>query len=196
MMIGFASSFIYLCAIFAVGLLIVLLQLWLSSRKSSLPGLSIIAVVSVLFLSLTFWAFHEEGQYREETLTCSMAGGRTAEATILFDKDDEILSVTNIFIRDGDRTCLEEVGWGDYHLRDVQEKLKGGYDITENTRIKYESDLKHGVIRGNMTFNRNLFLIALIEIGLPLLCIHLFIRYRMKRKKQSEEMERMNIQDL
>lgn len=196
MMIGFASSFIYLCAIFAVGLLIVLLQLWLSSRESSLPGLSTIAVVSVLLLSLTFWAFHEEGQYREEPLICSMAGGRTAEAAILFDKDNEILSVTNISIRDSDGTCLEEVGWGDFHLRDVQKKLKGGYDITENTRIKYEGDLEHGVIRGNMTFNRNLFLIALIEIGLPLLCIHLFIRYRMKRKKQSEEMERMNIQDL
>lgn len=195
-MMSFATSFLRLCALIGAGIVLILLQIWLSRRKSPLPGLAMILIACVVFLSLTFWAFHIEGQYQEEKLSCHLKNGMTAEAILHLDENKEILSVTAIFIKDKEGIKVDEVGWGEDRLKDLQNRLKGNYDITENTMPSYEDDMKHGVTVRGVTFNRSIFLFALVAINLPILCVYLYQRYQLRRKKRSEELARMNIQEL
>lgn len=187
---------LYLVTPIGIGVLLILLQLWLSSRKSALPGLSLIAGVCIIFLSLTVWAYSLDEPTREETLTCSLENDRTAEATVTLGEDDEILSVTEISIKDADGILIDEIGWGEDRLRDVQKKLRGDYDITVDTPTTWDDEIANGVKFGYTTFSKNIFLWTLGIVALPLLLIHLMRRYQLRRKRQLEELAKMSIQEL
>lgn len=187
---------LYLVTLIGISALLILLQLWLSSRKSALPGLSLIAGICIIFLSLTVWAYGLEKPTREEPLTCSLEKDRTAEAVVTLGEDDEILSVTEISIKDADGILIDEIGWGEYRLRDVQKKLRGDYDITMDTPTTWGDEMENGVKFGYTTFSKNIFLLFLGIIASPLLLIHLMRRYQLRRKRQLEELAKMSIQEL
>ena len=48
---------LYVLSLIGMSILLILLQLWLSSKKSVFPGLALIAAAWVVFLSLTVWTY-------------------------------------------------------------------------------------------------------------------------------------------
>ncbi|SCJ55409.1 Uncharacterised protein [uncultured Eubacterium sp.] len=187
---------LYVLTLTGMGILLILLQLWLSSKKSVFPGLALVAAVCVVFLSLTVWAYSLDVPTKEETLTCSLEKDRIAEATITWGENNEIVSVTDISIKDKKGILIDEIAWGEYRLKDVQKKLKGDYAITMDTPTTWKDGIEDGVKFGYTTFSKNIFLWDLGIVTVPLLLLHLMRRHQLRRIKQREELEKMNIQEL
>ena len=187
---------LYVLSLIGMSILLILLQLWLSSKKSVFPGLALIAAAWVVFLSLTVWTYSLDVPTKEEKLTCSLDKGRTAKATVTWSEDHEIIAVTDISIKDEEGTLIDEIAWGEYRLKDVQKELKGDYAITMDTPTTWKDGMDDGVKFGYTTFSKNIFLWDLGIVTLPLLLIHLTRRFQLRHKRQREELEKMNIQEL
>lgn len=171
------------------------LQLRLLSRKSPWPGLVPLAVLCVVCLSATAWMFYTEAQYDSETLTCSLKDGMTAEAVVYLDGKGEVLRVTDIFIKDEAGEKLDDIGWGEFRFRDIQEKVRGTYDLDEDTSPDFGDE--EGFVRINGTgYYKTCFVYVMLYLGVPLLGIYLFKRLQLRRKRRERETERVNLQAL
>ena len=189
---------IELLALMGIAALVIWLQLWLSSRKSALPGLSIIAITAMLFIGLTIWSFYTVAGYHDVLLTKDLDNGQKGEITIRLDRKDEVVSMTSLIIRDKTGKKLDEIGWGDrYHYTKIQKEMTEGYEVDEKTPwLSFDTGIKNGVQMGNTTFSRELFLVGLLFVDLPLLAIYLTKRKQMRNRNRSEEMKKIKIESL
>ena len=104
--------------------------------------------------------------------------------------------MTDISIKDEAGTLIDDIAWGEYRLKEVQKELKGDYAITMDTPTTWKDGMDDGVKFGYTTFSKNIFLWDLGIVTLPLLLIHLTRRFQLRHKRQREELEKMNIQEL
>lgn len=193
-----ATGLLSLLFMLGMGILIVWIQLRLSSKESGVPGGALIAVILAATLGMTAWVYTlpTNHGYTEKVLTCELTGGRTAEATVRLDENGEVAAASDISIKDEDGEKLDDLGWGEDRLRDVQKKLKGDYGISEETPIIWDDEMSNGVKIGGATWNRNAFLIMGLFIDVPLLIIYLLKRRQIRQRRRSEEMKKMSIQEL
>lgn len=193
--LSFAKSFLVWPVCLGIVIAAAALQLWLSSRKKPWPGLVPLIVLSVVCLSLTAWMFYTESQYRTEPLQCDLPEGRTAEAAVDFDGKGKILWASDIAIKDSSGEQLDSVSWGEFRLKDVQEKLKGTYKLDENTPPAPEPG--EPVFKLNGTYYSNsYFFWVLVDLGVPLLGIYLFKRVQLRRKLRERMFEKAQLQEL
>lgn len=193
--LSFAKSFLIWPACLGIIIAVGFLQFRLSSKKSPWPGLIPLAVLCIACLSMTAWMFHAEAQYRTESLTCSLNGGRTAEAEICFDEKGKILWVSDIAVKDSSGAQLDSVAWGEFRLKDVQEKLKGDYELDGNTPTDFGLE-EHTVRMNGAYYLRTHYIWALIYLGVPLLGIYLFKRVQLHREKQEKEHGKIKLQEM
>lgn len=189
---------IELLALIGIVALVIWLQCWLSSRKSPLPGLSIIALTAMLFIGLTIWSFYTAAGYHDILLTKDLNNGQKGEITIRLDREDEVVAMTSLIIRDKTGKKLGEIGWGDrYRYTEIQKEMTEGYDVDEKTPwLSLRTDIKNGVQVGNTTFSRELFLVGLLFVDLPLLAIYLTKRKQMRGQNRREEMKKIKVESL
>lgn len=193
--LSFARSFLVWPACLGIIIAAAALQLWLSSRKKPWPGLVPLIVLSVVCLSLTAWMFYTESQYSTQTLQCDLPEGRTAESVVGFDGKGKIMWASDIAIKDSSGQQLDSVGWGEFRLKDVGEKLKGTYKLDENTPPAPEPG--EPVFKLNGTYYSNsYFFWVLVDLGVPLLGIYLFKRVQLRRKLRERMFEKAQLQEL
>ena len=144
---------LYVLSLIGMSILLILLQLWLSSKKVYFQGWRSSRLHGSFFI-LTVWTYSLDVPTKEEKLTCSLDKGRTAEATVTWSEDHEIIAVTDISIKDEEGTLIDEIAWGEYRLKDVQKELKGDYAITMDTPTTWKDGMDDGVKFGYTTFRR------------------------------------------
>ncbi len=101
---------LYVLSLIGMSILLILLQLWLSSKKVYFRAGAHRGCMG-RFLSLTVWTYSLDVPTKEEKLTCSLDKGRTAEATVTWSEDHEIIAVTDISIKDEEGTLIDEIAW-------------------------------------------------------------------------------------
>lgn len=177
--------------------LLIWFQIWLSTRKSVVPGLSVIALTSILFIGLTVWSFYTAAGYHNVLLSRNLNNGHEGEITIRLDRKDKVVSMSALVIRDKTGEKLDEISWGGELYGKIQKEMTKGYDVDEHTPyLSLDNEIKNSVQIKGATFSRTFFLVGIIFIDLPLLAIHLTKRKQMSEKKRSEELKKMNIESL
>lgn len=171
-------------------------QVYLAKKKSPLPGLVLIVVTAMLFSGLTVWTHSLPTGRTEQVISCELSKGRTAEARVRYDEHGKAAEVSNISIKDKDGMKLDEVAWGEYRLKDVQQRL--ALPNTEMEKLDWisENETENSVKVGNTTFSRNIFIWMMFFIDLPLLVIYLLIRRQIRKKRRQDELRKMSIQEL
>ena len=72
---------LYVLSLIGMSILLILLQLWLSSKKSVFPGLALIAAAWVVFLSLTVWTYSLDAvSYTHLRMSCKKTSGLHEQA--------------------------------------------------------------------------------------------------------------------
>lgn len=170
------------------------LQYRLSSTKSPLPGLSIILIFSIVCISLTIWMHYEVAGYHDIVLTEELAKGKKAEITIQLSREGEILGASNLIIKNQSDEILNSVVLDDRTYEELIAKMTRGYDINEHTPTLSASDIKKGFKGWNGTYNRNFFLSNMVLVDVPLLTIYLLKRRQIRKKRQKEELKKMQIE--
>lgn len=172
------------------------LQYRLSSTNSSLPGLSVIVLLSIVCIGLTIWMHYVVAGYQDVVLTEELAKGNKAEITIQLDRKEEILGASALYIKNEEDEILNSIPLDDDGYRTLITRMTKDYDIDQHTPILHESDIKNGFKGWNGTYNRNFFLGVMVLTDAPLLIIYLLKRRQMKKKRQKEEFKKMKIESL
>lgn len=172
------------------------LQYRLSSTNSSLPGLSVIVLLSIVCIGLTIWMHYVVAGYQDVVLTEELAKGNKAEITIQLDRKGEILGASALYIKNQEDEILNSIPLDGDGYRTLITRMTKDYDIDEHTPTLYESDIKKGFKGWGGTYNRNFFLVVMVLTDVPLLIIYLLKRRQMRKKRQKEEFKKMKIESL
>lgn len=194
----------------------VVLTVKLSGKDSPWPGLITIVLLVVLTLGINLTVLSGVGEEEIQTLTAKLDNGMTAQMAARI-KGDEIKSYGPIEIIDNDgilRDCYEvDLPQKDDTYREpyigLFEKMTAGKKVLPRWSMQKDlvMDMSQKIIfikgdgentlSGYTTFPaKTMFYGPLLYMGLPLLVIYGFKRRQVGKRKRTEELRRMEIENL
>lgn len=201
------SSSIPALIIFAVSILFLLFQLFLSFRNSKWPGLIPAALIAVIALSLTLHNVHTMHSYTTERLKSQTANGYELGVTIRYDAQRHLVDYSEITIHDKEGNLLDSM-WVEFdhqgniieddssaaYVKEV-EKLIGDRKITGSPTLDSDGEKMIRLSDGAYA-TPFIFLYFSAFPCLFLLLIHIIVRVAAKRKRLNKELKKVKIDNL
>ncbi len=172
-------------------LIIVYLEVRLSSKKQSWLGLIPIVLVAALFLSITAGAYRETDHYHTASVSGELPNGCMAGIELTLNEKKEVVASSGIEITDESGEVMEIISTDREEYQVIQKRIAPQFTVKEN--VADWSDIENGVHYGSQTMSRSAFLYFMIIVEIPLILIYGIRRYQYRRKKRLAELREMNI---
>lgn len=172
-------------------LVIVYLEVRLSSRENLWMGLIPIVLVAAFFLSMTAWAYRETDNYHTASVSGELPNGCMAGIDLTIDEKNQVVASSGIEITDESGEVVEVISTDREEYQEIQKRIAPQFTVESS--IAELSAIENGVHYGGQTMSRGAYLYFLIIVEVPLILIYGIRRYQYRRKRRLEELREMNI---
>lgn len=172
-------------------LVIVYLEVRLSSRENPWLGLIPIVLVAAFFLSMTAWAYRETDHYHTASVSGELPNGCMAAIELTLNEKKEVVASSGIEITDESGEVVEIISTDREEYQVIQKRIAPQFTVKEH--VADQPDFENGVHYGGETMSRSAYLLFLFIVEIPLILIYGIRRYQYRRKKRLAELREMNI---